>query len=153
MKDVEEFVKRFFPRDFSDRERAIFEAGIALGAITHAVCGFPTTRSTKQFIEKAVEKSFMLQPYRKNVKIRVKSTAKRGRLYRYDTITPNDLEAVVEIEYGQTVVKARMTHVKKLDYPLMYVSKIIQRRGASSPHPYSGTRVVKSRRKASNVRG
>ncbi len=153
MKNVEEFVKQFFPRDFSDRERAVFEAGIALGAITHAVCGFPTTRSTKPFIEKAVEKSFMLQPYRKNIRFRVRSTAKRGGLYKYDTITPNDLEAVVEIEYGQTVVTAKMAYVRRLNYPLMYVSKIIQRRGVSSPHPCTQTRGVRSRCKASNAQG
>jgi hypothetical protein len=41
MGKVEDIARRYFPKDFTDRERAIFEAGIALGALTHSAVGLP----------------------------------------------------------------------------------------------------------------
>lgn len=153
LKDVESFVRKFFPADFSDRERAVFEAGIALGAIVHSVTGFPIAADVKGFIEKAVEKSFMLQPYRNRIKLRVTGFSRKGGLYSYGTLTPENLNVLVEVCYGKAVVEARMRYVKKLRYPLMYVSKAIQRRDVVSPRPCRQTRRAVARRKPSNALG
>ncbi|MCS6770040.1 MAG: dihydroneopterin aldolase family protein [Candidatus Caldarchaeum sp.] len=148
MRAAERVAKRFFPQGFTDRERAVFEAGIALGAIVHTVAGFPVSGEVKHFIERAVERSFLLQPYRRKVKLRIKPRVRKAGLYRYGTVDPEDLDVEVEVAYGEYVVAARMSYVNSLKYPLMYVSKITQRRGGSSPHPYTGIRRAKARRRA-----
>ncbi|MEM1946327.1 MAG: dihydroneopterin aldolase family protein [Candidatus Caldarchaeum sp.] len=152
MKHVEEFVRKFFPADFTDRDRAVFEAGIALGAIVHSVAGFPVAADVKAFIEKAVEKSFMLQPYRKKVKLRIAGVPAKAGVYRYGTLTPEKLDVAVEVCYGGAVVEARMRYVKQLRYPLMYVSKAIQRKGDVSARPCKLTRGAAVHRKFSKAR-
>jgi hypothetical protein len=83
MGKVEDIARRYFPKDFTDRERAIFEAGIALGALTHSAVGLPAASTVAPYIEKALAKSFMLQPYRREVKVRLRRIPRRPRLYRY----------------------------------------------------------------------
>ncbi|MEM4190027.1 MAG: dihydroneopterin aldolase family protein [Candidatus Caldarchaeum sp.] len=153
MKSVEKFVRKFFPVGFTDRERAVFEAGIALGAIVHSVAGFPVAADVKPFIERAVEKSFMLQPYRNRIRLTITGFPAKGRLYRYGTLTPENMNIAVEVCYGTAVVEARMQYVKELRYPLMYVSKVIQRKDDDAAHPCTKTRTAEVRRKLSKARG
>ncbi|MEM2095638.1 MAG: dihydroneopterin aldolase family protein [Candidatus Caldarchaeum sp.] len=153
MDSVERVVRGFFPKDFTDRERAVFEAGIALGSIVHSVAGFPVAGDVRRLMERAVEASFRLQPYRRRLKVRIRPRVRRGGLYRYGSVSPEDLDVEVEVGYGQVVVSARMKHVRRIKYPLMYVERISLRRDGSSPHPFAGTRKAKARRKSSVGRG
>ena len=132
---MEDIARRYFPKDFTDRERAIFEAGIALGALTHSAVGLPAVSTVAPYIEKALAESFMLQPYRREVKVRLRRIPRRPRLYRYGTVSPENIEAEVVVEYGSARVRARMGYVKELKYPLMYVVEATGRRGGASPHP------------------
>jgi hypothetical protein len=135
MGKVEDIARRYFPKDFTERERAIFEAGIALGALTHSAVGLPAASTVAPYIEKALAESFMLQPYRREVKVRLRRIPRRPRLYRYGTVSPENIEAEVVVEYGSARVRARMGYVKELKYPLMYVVEATGRRGGASPHP------------------
>ena len=129
-RDAERLVKGFFPRDFSARERAIFEAGIALGTAAHAASGLPVVNgSVAKAVEKALEKSLRLQPYRKQVRVRIKPrrSAKRHE-YDYDTLTPEIMDVKVLVNYQGVEVTARMRYVKEIGYPLMYVEKITKAR-------------------------
>jgi hypothetical protein len=135
MGKVEDIARRYFPKDFTDRERAIFEAGIALGALTHSAVGLPAVSTVAPYIEKALAESFMLQPYRREVKVRLRRIPRRPRLYRYGTVSPENIEAEVVVEYGSARVRARMGYVKELKYPLMYVVEATGGRGGASPHP------------------
>ncbi|MDD1719051.1 MAG: dihydroneopterin aldolase family protein [Methanoregulaceae archaeon] len=47
----------------TDREQAIFEAGIKLGALYHQWVGSPVSRSSASALETAIEKSVILQPH------------------------------------------------------------------------------------------
>jgi len=125
-REKEKIVKGFFPKGFTDRERAVFEAGIALGAIAHAVAGLPITRETAKDVEQALEKSFALQPYREKVRIRIRP--RRGRKkseYDYDSLSPEIMDVRVIVRYGGARVFARMRYVKDIDYPLMYIERIV----------------------------
>jgi hypothetical protein len=135
MGKVEDIARRYFPKDFTERERAIFEAGIALGALTHSAVGLPAVSTVAPYIEKALAESFMLQPYRREVKVRLRRIPRRPRLYRYGTVSPENIEAEVVVEYGSARVRARMGYVKELKYPLMYVVEATGGRGGASPHP------------------
>jgi hypothetical protein len=135
MGKVEDIARRYFPKDFTDRERAIFEAGIALGALTHSAVGLPAVSTVAPYIEKALAESFMLQPYRREVKVRLRRIPRGPRLYRYGAVSPENIEAEVVVEYGSARVRARMGYVKELKYPLMYVVEATGGRGGASPHP------------------
>ncbi|MDJ0269649.1 MAG: dihydroneopterin aldolase family protein [Aigarchaeota archaeon] len=130
MNDVERLVRRLFPNDFTDRERAIFEAGIALGSIAHTLAGIPISRSRnlqEQFC-RALSGCFLLQPYRKRVKIRFRGVKKAKRHeYDYETVSPDKLDIIVETQYGDTIVRARMRYIERLAYPVMYVEKVKDR--------------------------
>lgn len=119
-------VKRLFPRGFSDRERAVFEAGVALGVAAHAAAGLPVAGGlAAKAVEKALERCLGLQPYRRSVKVRIRPRRGRKRHeYDYDTLTPEIMDVKVVVSYGGFEVTARMRYLKEIRYPLMYVEKI-----------------------------
>ena len=71
---------------------------------------------------------FLLQPYRKRVGIRLRGV-KRAKKHEYDyeTLSPDKLDIIVETQYGDTIVRARMRYIEKLEYPVMYVEQVKNR--------------------------
>ncbi|MEM4573820.1 MAG: dihydroneopterin aldolase family protein [Candidatus Caldarchaeum sp.] len=136
--------KKFFPPDFTDRERAIFEAGIALGSLFHSMLGLPATASTKKSLEKAFMDSFSLQPFRKSVKIKLRKLPGKKGIYGYGSVLPDNIEASVTVAYGAASVDASVRYVSSLKYPLMYVSKVNERKGVSAPRPSTRIRRAKA---------
>ena len=64
--------KKYFSKDISDRERAIFEGGISLGAIYHQFVGLPISKNTDfDILEKSIEDSMKTQPYIDDVKVMI----------------------------------------------------------------------------------
>lgn len=145
--------KKFFPPGFTDRDRAIFEAGIALGSLFHSALGFPATTGTKKSLEKALTDSFSLQPFRKTVKVKLRKLQVKKGIYGYGSVLPANIEASVAVGYGFAYVEARVKYVPSLKYPLMYVSKVVERKGVSALHPSKRTRRVKALSKSAAVRG
>ena len=47
----------------TDRENAVFEAAIKLGALYHQFVGTPISRATADTVETAIEHAVALQPY------------------------------------------------------------------------------------------
>lgn len=119
-------MRSVFPKDFTDRERAIFEAGVAMGSILHALAGIPfaSKPSLKSILERAMARAFLLQPHRRKVVIRLHSRRRHRHPYDYQTLTPEDIEARVVTDYGRYSVEARVRYIPELRYPLAYVSKI-----------------------------
>lgn len=117
---------RLFAR-LSDREHAVFEAGIALAAILHQLVGMPVEVSELGRVEESLSKAFSAQPFRKNVRIKVREEGlQRGKTepYSYGVIVPEALDVVVEVEYGEARARARLRWVEELGYPLMYVEEV-----------------------------
>ncbi|MEN2974461.1 MAG: dihydroneopterin aldolase family protein [Candidatus Caldarchaeales archaeon] len=117
---------RYFTK-LSDREHAIFEAGIALASIFHQLVGMPLDINSIKEIEKALSNTFSSQPFRKTVEIRIREDyVKRGfeEPYDYGVITPESLDVRVLIEYGEARVLARLNWIDDIGYPLMYVEKV-----------------------------
>ncbi len=119
--------RRFFDPTMSDRERAIFEAGIALGSICHQFVGIPVAADEKliKSIEDTIEKSAAIQPYRTLVEAKIKRRGLRRKRnpYDYGSLREEQLELVVQTKFGRAEVTARMKYVPELRYPLMYVEK------------------------------
>ena len=111
------------------REHAVFEAGIALGAIAHQLSGLPV-KAEEDFLRKlarSLEESFKSQPFRQEVRIefnleRVRRLA--SPIYGYGVLTPDCLDIRVKVEYDGSKAVGRMRYVEELGYPLMYIESV-----------------------------
>lgn len=124
------FVLKYFT-NLSDREYAIFEAGISLGAIFHQLVGMPVNIEKLEELERALSDTFSIQPFRKKTEIKIDAEKiKKGlaQPYNYGVITPESLRVKVIIEYGDVTVSARLEWVDEIGFPLMYVQEATQRR-------------------------
>ena len=55
----------------SDREQAIFEAAIKLGALYHQWVGTPISRNSAASVETAIERAVILQPCVEEITVRL----------------------------------------------------------------------------------
>ncbi len=105
----------------SDKERAIFEAGIKLGSIYHQYTGIPVNHSNVEDLERAIEKAVSVQPFVSNVKVHI-DREKIGRnvsSYKYKTLLADMMDVSVVIDYGNSVIEGEMTFIPEMEYPLM----------------------------------
>lgn len=107
----------------TDRERAIFEAGIKLGTIYHQYVGVPINLSNLSSLENAIRESVKVQPFvtDANVQIDRDLVKKRQGVYKYITLSGDMLNVSITIKYNDEEVIARLRYVEDMDYPLMYI--------------------------------
>lgn len=107
----------------TDRERAIFEAGIKLGTIYHQYVGVPINLSNLPSLENAIRDSVLVQPFVKDAMVKIDSdlVKKRQGVYKYITLAGEMLDVSVTINYRDEEVVARLNYINDMDYPLMYL--------------------------------
>lgn len=107
----------------TDRERAIFEAGIKLGTIYHQYVGVPINLSNLESLENAIMESVRVQPFvdSASVKIDPEIVKKRQGVYKYITLSGEMLNVEIGIRYKDAKVKAYLKYIPEMDYPLMFV--------------------------------
>lgn len=107
----------------TNRERAIFEAGIKLGTIYHQYVGVPINLSNLESLENAIKDSVMVQPFVESasVKIDPEMVKKKQGVYKYITLSGEMLSVSVTIKYKDESVEARLNYIEEMDYPLMYL--------------------------------
>lgn len=125
----EDPAKRFFHSSITDRERAIFEAGIALGALYHQFLGIPVVKKEEilKVIKDVIEKTMTLQPFREKVEVSFNLAAIRSgasKPYDYSLLKGDAIDVRVVVKYGSTRVKARMRFVEDLNFNLMYIEDV-----------------------------
>ncbi len=120
-KDV---TRGFFGREVSERDRAIFEAGIKLGAIYHQFVGVPVSKEIIPLIERAIEKAVSCQPYVKSVEVKIKEGIGDVNVYGYSEVSGRNLSVRLVVEYGAVKVTARLDYIPELNYPLMFIEKV-----------------------------
>jgi hypothetical protein len=110
----------------TERERAVFEAGIKLATVYHQFVGTPVNLDTVEGLEKAISRAIEVQPYVESAVVRISRSyfTKDGDTYSYVSLTGDMIDAVVTIRLGETRVTAEMRYDRELGYPLMYVSSI-----------------------------
>ena len=57
--------------EINERDRAVFEAGIKLGALYHQFVGTPISTETIDDLSRAMEQSVILQPYVRSVSVMI----------------------------------------------------------------------------------
>lgn len=110
----------------TERERALFEAGIKMGTIYHQFVGTPVNLRTVESLEEGMSSAISVQPYVESATVRVDRSVftESGDRYSYVSLTGDMIDAVVTIRIGDSRVTAEMRYDRELGYPLMYVSDI-----------------------------
>ena len=108
----------------SDKERAIFEAGIKLGALYHQFTGAPLNLKTVKSLGEAIEKCVSVQPHVRSARVKIDRDAVRRSLNRlgYCELRGEMLDVEVVVAYGKAEVSAGLK--VKDGYPLMFVKEI-----------------------------
>jgi len=119
--NMPDIAEQFF--NCSNRERAIFEAGIKLGTIYHQYVGAPVSLSNLESLEEAIKQSVLVQPFvaDASVKINPENIHRHKGTYKYITLTGDMLDVSLDIQYKDSGVRARLRYIKEMDYPLMYL--------------------------------
>ncbi len=114
----------------TERDNALFEAGIKLGALYHQFVGAPVNISTVDSLEQAIKESISLQPYVEKISVTIdrdKVTNRTGEKFRYCELEGRMLEVQAMITFGGTTATVGLKYDKSLDYPLMYIIDIIEK--------------------------
>ncbi|MGB2841200.1 MAG: dihydroneopterin aldolase family protein [Halobacteriota archaeon] len=131
--------------EISDSDRALFEAGIKLGALYHQFTGTPVSTETVEELETAIERSVSLQPWVSSVEVKIDREKVRKceneNQFRYCELSGEMLDVKVVVRYGAVEVHARVKYEEELDYPLMRVERVFlkNRKKSSTRSSVSGS--------------
>ena len=117
--------KEYFS-NITQRERAIFEGAISMGALFHQFVGTPVNKHTKESLEKAMEESLSLQPAieKVEVEIRFDKLEKSMTDFDYTSLTGDMLDVRIHTRVSDVLAIIRIEFIEELNYPLMYVEDI-----------------------------
>ncbi|HEY5539585.1 MAG TPA: dihydroneopterin aldolase family protein [Thermoplasmata archaeon] len=109
----------------SDRERAIFEAGVKLGSVYHQFVGTPLDTRSVRALERAIEAGVRAQPNVQSVRARIDRAALRRGTTKmgYASLTGDMLDVTVTTRVGGSTAIGRLRYVASLKYPLMYIKR------------------------------
>lgn len=109
--------------NLTDRERAIFEGAVSMGALYHQFVGTPVSIKTIDSLECAIKESIELQPAVENVEVNLdydmilEVAGKMG----YISLDGNMLNVEITTKINDTEIITCIEYIDELDYPLMYV--------------------------------
>jgi hypothetical protein len=105
----------------TDKERAIFEAGVKLGSIYHQYTGIPINSSNVDSLEGAIEKAVAAQPFVTLARVNIdrRKVGKAKPAYKYKTLLGDMMDVTLHIKYGKALVEGKMAWVSSMKYPLM----------------------------------
>lgn len=114
-------------KNINERDNALFEAGIKLGALYHQFSGSPVNLKTVDSLEKAIAESISVQPYVKSITVSIDREMIRSKLnseFGYCELEGRMLDVNLIMNYENVIVKASLKFDRKLDYPLMKIEEI-----------------------------
>jgi hypothetical protein len=103
----------------TDREKAIFEAGIKLGALYHQWVGTPISRKSASSIETAIEKAVILQPFVEEITVHLNRDLMTENNFGYSELAGLMYEVDIITRVGFTYCHARLA--PENGYPLMRI--------------------------------
>lgn len=117
--------KKYFS-NITERERAIFEGAISMGALFHQFIGTPINNKTKDSLIIAIENSLKLQPAIEDVEVKINFDRLENALseFEYTSLNGDMLDVKIYTKVGNVKATIRMEFVEELNYPLMYVENI-----------------------------
>ena len=129
MNNHETMAKQYFGKEVTERDRAIFEGAITLGAIFHQFNGIPITKSLIPIVSEVIEKTMSIQPFIKDIKVKINEKMLRNydHSYDYSILSGDKLELELISYYGNYEVHLGMKYVEELEFPLMFIKKIVEK--------------------------
>jgi hypothetical protein len=112
--------------ELSEREQAIFEGGIKLGALFHQFVGTPVSVRSRGSLETAIEEAVLNQPFVEDVKVKIGGGFFDDIESEFDylSLTGDMLDVEVVVKAGEVRCTCRLEYKEDLKYPLMYVESI-----------------------------
>jgi hypothetical protein len=112
--------KKYFDPETTDRERAIFEGGITLGALYHQFIG--ASIQDVEVLKRAIEQAALAQPFVESADVKITLPKRKPKPpYVYPELTGKMLSITLTTKYGRAQARLGMRHVPDLDYPLMFI--------------------------------
>lgn len=113
--------------DITDRDNALFEAGIKLGALYHQFTGSPISIANVSSMEKAIQESILAQPFVESISVEInqeKVIAETNETFMYTELKGSmlNVKAVIRFSTVRAFVSLKMN--EELKYPLMQIDKI-----------------------------
>lgn len=117
--------KKFF-NNISNRERAIFEGAITMGALFHQFVGTPVNSKSAETLEKSIKSAMELQPCIDEVKVTINRQMLEDSKseFEYVSLSGEMLDVKVISKYDNKTAILRMKYIEELNYPLMYVEDV-----------------------------
>ena len=118
---------KYFAKNVTPRDRAIFEGGITLGAIYHQISGFPIPKNSEDVknLEKFIANSFETQPYIEKININIiKGDTDKNDPYDYGELSGRNFSIDLVSKFNMVRVHFKMDIIDEIDYPLMRIIKI-----------------------------
>ena len=106
----------------SDREKAVFEAGIKLGALYHQWVGTPISRGSAESVEQAIEKAVILQPFVEEISVTLDRNRMDLNRFGYSELSGLMFDVVITTRVGFTYCRARLS--PSGGYPLMKIEAL-----------------------------
>ncbi|HOT95387.1 MAG TPA: dihydroneopterin aldolase family protein [Methanoregulaceae archaeon] len=106
----------------ADRDQAIFEAGIKLGALYHQWVGTPISPLTAEVIEEAIEQAVGLQPCVEEIKVRLDTRRMRPNEFGYSELSGLMFDVELTTRCNGATCRARLA--PRGDYPLMSILSV-----------------------------
>ncbi|MFA5347399.1 MAG: dihydroneopterin aldolase family protein [Methanoregula sp.] len=102
-----------------NRDQAVFEAGIKLGALYHQWVGTPISRESAASVESAIEQAVILQPYVEEITVRLDRNMMTENRFGYSELSGLMFDVDIVTRVGFAYCRARLA--PKDGYPLMQI--------------------------------
>jgi len=113
----------------TDREQAVFEAGIKLGALYHQWVGTPISRNSASSIETAIENAVILQPFVEEITVHLNRNLMTENVFGYSELSGLMFDVEIITRVGFTYCRARLA--MENGYPLMRIVEFNEIAGLS----------------------
>ncbi|MGP8321801.1 MAG: dihydroneopterin aldolase family protein [Methanosarcinaceae archaeon] len=108
----------------TDRDNALFEAGIKLGALYHQFTGSPVNLKTVKSLEHAIEQSISVQPFVEDITVSINRDMillNMNNKFGYCELEGRMLDVRIIVRYGLRSVQVALLFDEEMQYPLMRI--------------------------------
>ena len=113
--------------EINNRDRAVFEAGIKLGALYHQFVGTPINVDMIDGLARVIEESIGVQPFVRSISVTIDREMvekKQNPGFGYCELEGRMLHISLQVLYKNVIAHAQMCYDEEKDYPLMSIKKI-----------------------------
>ena len=103
----------------TEREQAVFEAGIKLGALYHQWVGTPVSRESAASVEAAIEKAVILQPFVEEISVKLDRSLMTENRFGYSELSGLMFDVGIVTRVGFSYCRARLAPDE--GYPFMSI--------------------------------